>query len=71
MEQNFKVKFDDKDSYLKGMRDFMKLMSAWESNAEKFNRSFDIVPEVNESEGIYNLNVLIEVTEIKEDLPVN
>ena len=64
MERSFKIKFDTKDAYLEGINEFMKTLDTWQNNEErKFDRTFDLVPETDEENNIYNLNVKVGVTE--------
>jgi len=61
MEGKFKIKFDNKDSYLKGTADFLRLLSTWRDNESKFSRDFALTPITNDASEIYELEVSLNV----------
>lgn len=64
MKGKFKIKFNEKEDYLKGTADFMKLLNTWQENESKYKREYDLVPTVDDENKIYSLEVSIGVSKI-------
>ena len=64
MNGNFKVKFEDKPTYLKGLNDFMKMLDTWKNKESKFERNFNIKPTAIEEDNRYEIDIEVEVNKI-------
>jgi len=67
MEGKFKIKFDSRESYLKGASDFLQLLSNWKETQSKYERDFSLASDVNDDEQRYNLEVSLNVN--KKEIP--
>lgn len=63
MEGKFKLKFDTREAYQKGVNDVLEWLNNWKEKDSEFDRDFTVTPDVDKEKNKFNVDIVVSVVE--------